>query len=140
MDKDAHNPYWSQGRHLRAPHFLLLSRVTSRAAVQPRPVSRQAQTETFRALPVSRFAGRVIPLPLSPVHLGKQAQNLEIEPDQRDHDSKGAIPLHVLGSAGLHATLDEVEIEHQIQRGDGHYDQAESDPDRKSTRLNSSHL
>ena len=56
---------------------------------------------------------------VSAAQLGEQAENLQIEPDQRDNDAEGAVPLHILGCAELYALLDEVEVEHQIQRRDG---------------------
>src|ERR1039458_9696333 len=71
----------------------------------------------------------LFPFLVSASYFGKQPIYLQIEPDQRDHDAEGAIPLHVFGSAELDAFLDEVEIEDQIEGGDGHDEQAESDAD-----------
>ena len=62
-------------------------------------------------------------------HLRQQTQDLQVQPHQRDHDSESAVPLHILGSAGRDAPLDEVEVQHQVQRRNRHHDQAESNPD-----------
>ena len=62
-------------------------------------------------------------------HLGEKTQDLKIEPDQRDHHAEGAVPLHIFGSAVVHASLDEVKVEDQIQRGDGDDEEAEDDAD-----------
>ena len=67
-------------------------------------------------------------------HFGEQAQDFQVEPDQRDHDAEGAVPLHVLGSADLHAPLDEVEVEHQIEGGDADDEEAETDADEARSR------
>src|ERR1039458_8111397 len=64
---------------------------------------------------------------VSATQFGKQSEYLQIEPDQRDHDSECAVPLHIFGSADLHALLDEVEIEHKVQRRDGDHNQAKAD-------------
>ena len=54
----------------------------------------------------------------SVAQLGEQPQHFHVEPDQRDHEAERAIPLHVLRSSKLGAALDEVEVEHEIQRCD----------------------
>ena len=64
---------------------------------------------------------------VSAPQFGKQSEYLNVEPDQRDHNPEGAVPLHVFGGANLHTLLDEVEIEHKVQSGNGDNDQAESD-------------
>src|SRR2546426_12731199 len=46
--------------------------------------------------------------------LSEQPQDLQVQPNQRHHQAEGAVPLHILGRSGGR--------------------------DRKSTRLNSSHL
>src|SRR5437879_10339976 len=58
---------------------------------------------------------------LSAAHLAEQAENFQIEPDERDHQAECAVPLHVFRRSALDASLNHVKI------------------DRKSTRLNSSH-
>ncbi len=55
------------------------------------------------------------------------AQNFEIEPDERDHQAEGAVPLHVFWSAHAHASFDHVEVEDQIERGDDHHEETETD-------------
>jgi hypothetical protein len=42
---------------------------------------------------------------------------------------KAPVPLHVLGRAGAAPVLDEVEVEHQVERGDSPRQQAEADAD-----------
>src|SRR5208283_974037 len=61
--------------------------------------------------------------------LRQQPQDLEVQPDQRDHQREGAVPLHVFRRAHPCAVLDEVEIKDEIQRRDDHHKQAEADPD-----------
>ena len=51
---------------------------------------------------------------LSAAHLAEQAENFQIEPDERDHQAECAVPLHELGRAIPHASFDHVEIENQI--------------------------
>src|ERR1700731_506841 len=41
----------------------------------------------------------------------EQSQDFEIKPDERDHQAKGCVPLHVFRRPGAHAALDEIEIE-----------------------------
>src|SRR6266849_6736566 len=57
----------------------------------------------------------------------EQAQNFEIEPDEHDHQAEGAVPLHVFWSAHAHAGFDHVEVEDQIERGDDHHEETETD-------------
>src|ERR1700722_16784196 len=61
--------------------------------------------------------------------LGKQPQNLKVQPNQRDHNPERTVPLHVFGSAHARAILDKVEIEHQVERGDAYDNQTEADAD-----------
>src|SRR2546421_10254076 len=35
--------------------------------------------------------------------LGQEPQDLQVQPDQRDHQAERAVPLHVLGRAGSYA-------------------------------------
>ena len=53
-------------------------------------------------------------LRLSAAHLAEQAENFQIEPDERDHQGERAVPLHVLRRPTLDTCLDHVEIENQI--------------------------
>src|SRR5207244_9561269 len=57
----------------------------------------------------------------------QESQDLEIQPDERDHQTERAVPLQVLGGTALHAGLDEVEVEDQVQRGDDDDDAAHHD-------------
>src|SRR5690606_23766565 len=61
------------------------------------------------------------------LQLGEQAQDLEVEPHQGDQQAEGAVPLHVLRRAVLHALLAEVEVQHQVQRRDHDRDGGEAD-------------
>src|SRR5271165_1474926 len=62
--------------------------------------------------------------------LRQQPQDLEVQPDQRDHQREGAIPLHVFRSAHARAIFDEIEVEDEIQRGNDYDDDAEADANR----------
>src|SRR5690606_40945449 len=57
------------------------------------------------------------------------AQDFQVQPHQGDHQAEGAVPLHVPGRTLLDAGLDEVEVQHQVQRRDHHHEQAEADAD-----------
>ena len=58
---------------------------------------------------------------------GKQAQYLQIKPNQGDHQAEGGVPLHVLRRASAGAALDEVEVQNQIQGGHNDYDDTDAD-------------
>src|SRR5712692_10122955 len=62
---------------------------------------------------------------LSSAGFGEQTKNFQIQPDERDHQTERAVPLHVLGDAHAYAALDHVEVQHQIQRGHDHHEQTE---------------
>ena len=49
---------------------------------------------------------------------GEEAEDFEVEPDHGDHESEGAVPLHIFGCAGIDAALDEVEVEDEVEGGD----------------------
>jgi len=51
---------------------------------------------------------------LPAAHLAEQAEDFEIEPDERDHQAERAVPFHVFRRTTLNASLDHVEIEHQV--------------------------
>ena len=57
--------------------------------------------------------------------IGEDAQQLQVEPDDRDHDAEGAGPAEGAGRAVLHALLDRVEVEHQ--RVGAHDDDEDAD-------------
>src|SRR5436190_2937132 len=63
-------------------------------------------------------------------HLAQQTQDFQVQPDQRNGEREGAVPLHVLWRALIRTLLDEVEIDHQVQRGDDHHEHAEQDAER----------
>src|SRR5437879_8647427 len=66
--------------------------------------------------------------PLPPAaRLGQQPEDLQVQPDQCDHQAEGTVPLHVLGRPTGYAGLDEIEVEDQIQRRDHNDDPADHD-------------
>src|SRR5580704_9220305 len=65
----------------------------------------------------------------APSRFRKQAEDFEIEPDERDHQAKCAVPLHVFGSVHAGASFDHVEIENKIERRDDHDEKAKADAD-----------
>src|SRR5438309_8914807 len=67
---------------------------------------------------------------ISTTELGQQANDLEVEPDQGDHQSECAVPFHIFRCTRASATLDQVEVEDQIQGSDDYHDHAETNPDR----------
>src|SRR5258705_13753068 len=64
---------------------------------------------------------------LAAANLAQQAQNFHVQPDQRDHQPEGALPLHVLRCAHPGSGLDHVKINDQVQRRDNYHEQ--TDPD-----------
>src|SRR5207302_3984616 len=64
---------------------------------------------------------------LSAASLGQQAEDFQVEPNERDHEAECAVPLHVLRRPALDATFDHVKIENQIQGRDDHHKEAEAD-------------
>src|SRR6267378_4009330 len=62
--------------------------------------------------------------------LAEQAKNLKIQPDKRDHQREGAVPLHVFRGSIFDAGFDQVEIKHQVKRGNDNHEEAESDAPR----------
>src|SRR5580704_8580066 len=60
-------------------------------------------------------------------HFGQQVENLDVEPDQRDHDAERCVPLHKFGRTVGDALLDEIEVEDEIERGDSDDYEAEAD-------------
>src|SRR5258708_15371387 len=60
-------------------------------------------------------------LRLPAARLAEQAENFQIEPDEREHQGECAVPLHVLRRSTLDTSFDHVEIENQISgRNDDH--------------------
>lgn len=47
--------------------------------------------------------------------LGQKVEYLEIQPDKRDHEAEGSVPLHIFGRTMLNAALDEVEVENKVE-------------------------
>ena len=66
---------------------------------------------------------------IAAAHFGQQVEDLDVEPDQRDHDAEGCVPLHVFGRTVGDALLDKVEVEYEVERGDGDDNEAEADAD-----------
>src|ERR1700733_13815367 len=66
---------------------------------------------------------------VAPLELREQPQHFKIEPDESDHQAERAVPLHVTRSAVARAGFDHVEVEHQVERGDDHNEEAEADAD-----------
>ena len=64
---------------------------------------------------------------LSAARLGQQAEDLQIQPDERDHQAKCAVPFHELRRSIPHAGFDHVKIENQIQRRYDDHKEAEAD-------------
>src|SRR6187399_3720891 len=62
--------------------------------------------------------------------LAEQPKDFEVQPDERDGEREGAVPLHVLRRAAIHTLLDDVEVQDQVQRGDDHHEAAEQDAKR----------
>ena len=48
-----------------------------------------------------------------------EAEDLEVEPDERDREREGRIPLHVFRPAFLASAADRFEVEQEIEGGDG---------------------
>jgi len=78
--------------------------------------------------------GEARPSPLLPpfLELREEAEQLEVEPDERHEQAEGPVPLHVLRCAAIRASFDEVEVEDQVEGSDRDHDQAEADPDRRA--------
>jgi hypothetical protein len=63
----------------------------------------------------------------SRLQLRQQAQDFQVQPHQGDDQAEARVPLHVLRRALFDALLDEVEVEHEVQRGDHHHEGADAD-------------
>lgn len=61
--------------------------------------------------------------------LGKEAEDLDVEPDHFDQEAVGAVPLHVLGSTRVHAFFDDLEGDDQVEGGHDDTEDAEADAD-----------
>ena len=53
-------------------------------------------------------------------------QNLDVQPNQRDHQAECAEPFHVFGRALVRTVFDEIKIQHEVERGDHHDECAEA--------------
>src|SRR5829696_231473 len=71
--------------------------------------------------------------PAAALELGEQTQNFQVQPDECHEQPERPVPLHIPGRAALHAALDEVEVEHQVEGRDHHDD--ETDADREWARV-----
>ena len=58
---------------------------------------------------------------------GEEPEQLEVQPDDRDHQAEPGVPLEVLGEPGLRAPLDEVEVEGEVEGGEAGDEEAEPD-------------
>ncbi len=79
-------------------------------ALSNSPFSKLTAVAKRRKREYSRCLSQPRPNLVAAAKLGKQPQDLEVQPNQRDHKPEGAVPLHILWSAHPCATLDEVEI------------------------------
>ena len=70
--------------------------------------------------------------PTSPaiIQLAEEPKDFEVKPNQGDHKAKGPIPFHRLRQTGLRASLDEIEVDQQVKRGQTHDKDTETDADR----------
>jgi hypothetical protein len=49
---------------------------------------------------------------VSAAELGEKSQDFEVQPNKSDHQSKAAVPFHVLRGTGTGTVLDKIEIQH----------------------------
>ena len=59
--------------------------------------------------------------------LGPKTEDLQIQPDEDNHQAQSAVPLHVLGSTLLRTLFNKIEIQDQIKDGNGDHKQNEAD-------------
>ncbi len=71
---------------------------------------------------------RLLP-PVVAAQFRKQTDNLKVQPDQRHHQAKRAVPFHVLRQPVHGAFFNHAEIEDQVQSRDDDNRQAEQNPD-----------
>src|SRR5687767_10544888 len=64
---------------------------------------------------------------LARTEFGDQAEDLDIEPDERDEQAEGSIPFHVFRRTHFGAFFDEIEIEDEVERSDDDDKDAEGD-------------
>src|SRR2546426_198232 len=79
-------------------------------------------------------AARDLSVALPAPHLREEAQDLEVQPHERDEEAERRVPLHVLRRVLLDARLDVREVEDEVQRGDPDDEDAEADRDRVAAR------
>src|SRR3989338_5166846 len=77
-----------------------------------------------------KTGGATIARSAAAAQLRQQPDDLKIEPDQRHQQAECRIPLHVLRKAVPGPLLDEVKIQHQVQRRDHDDEQADADTKR----------
>ena len=105
-DIDAANPPELLGSRLAAS----TCQTTDRTGDQKTAVNLTRQNRSGRDAPIwpsCRPTGGSV----SAAELRQQPKDLDVEPNERHHQSKGAVPLHILGCTTLRAGFDEVEIE-----------------------------
>src|SRR6185437_16801895 len=67
---------------------------------------------------------------LALARLRQQVKDLDVQPDQRDQQREGAVPLHVARRALTRAAFDQPEVEHKVEGGDGANHDAEANAQR----------
>src|SRR6266550_6572157 len=60
----------------------------------------------------------------------EQSQELQVQPDEGDHQAERGVPSELLIRAVLDALLDDVEIEDEVERRDNDADEAKDDRER----------
>src|SRR6185437_327422 len=65
----------------------------------------------------------------SVAQLGEQPNDFQVQPDQRDHQAEGSVPLHIFWSAGANASLNKVEVKDEVERRYCDHHHAESNAD-----------
>src|SRR3990167_6423651 len=74
-----------------------------------------------------KAGGGTTGLSAAAAQLRQQPDDLQVKPDQRDQQAKGRVPFHELRKAVPRSLLDEIKIQHQIQRRNHHDKQADAD-------------
>ena len=85
------------------------------------------------ALPAKQLCamGYVGP-PSASLQLAQQPQYLEIQPDDRNDQTKRGVPVHPLWRPTVDATLDEVEVDQEVESCKDDHGEAEEDPERSA--------
>src|SRR4051794_3855994 len=124
---DVRSPRWPRSMRSTRLGF----RVPSARGAASTRATRRSTLENFPAV-ICCFCGAVRSIigPASPRAKPRQeAEQLEVEPHQRDEQPERGEPLQRLGRACRDGTLAEVEVEQQVRRGDADDEKAEDDPE-----------